>query len=103
MEVPRLGSESELQLQTYATATTIWYPSLVFDLHHSSQQGQILNQLSEARDQTHNLMVPSWIRFCCATMGTPLWLILTNEHLILSVIRLNFCVSHTAILELQHF
>ena len=27
--------------------------------------------LSEARDQTHNLMVPSRIRFCCATTGTP--------------------------------
>ena len=31
----------------------------------------ILNPLSEARDRTHNLMVASWIRFRCATMGTP--------------------------------
>ena len=35
-----------------------------------SQQRQILNPLSKARDQTRNLMVPSWIRLCCATMGT---------------------------------
>ena len=31
-------------------------------LHHSSGQRQILNPLSEARDGTHNLMVPGWIR-----------------------------------------
>uniref|UniRef100_A0A8D0IN74 Uncharacterized protein n=2 Tax=Sus scrofa TaxID=9823 RepID=A0A8D0IN74_PIG len=45
--------------------------SHVCDLHHSSQQYQILNLLSEARDQTCNLMVPSRIRFQCAIMGTP--------------------------------
>ena len=39
-------------------------------LHHSSQQLRILNPLSKARDQTHNLMVPSRICFCCATTGT---------------------------------
>ena len=27
--------------------------------------------MSEARDQTHNLMVPSQIRFHCATTETP--------------------------------
>ena len=31
----------------------------------------ILNPLSEARGQTRNLMVPSWIRFLCTTMGAP--------------------------------
>ena len=31
----------------------------------------ILNLLSEARDRTHNLMVPGRIRFRCAIMGTP--------------------------------
>ena len=39
----------------------------ICDLQHSLQQRWILNPLSEARDQTHNL----WIRFHCATMGTP--------------------------------
>ena len=46
--------------------------SLLFDLHHSSGQHQILNPLSEARDRTPNLMIPSQIRFRCAMMGTPI-------------------------------
>ena len=40
-------------------------------LHHSSRQRQILNPLSEARDRTGDLMVPSQIHFYCATMGIP--------------------------------
>uniref|UniRef100_A0A8D1ELI1 Transmembrane protein 182 n=1 Tax=Sus scrofa TaxID=9823 RepID=A0A8D1ELI1_PIG len=36
-------------------------PSLVCNLHHSSWQCRILNPLSQARDRTHNLMVPSRI------------------------------------------
>ena len=36
-----------------------WDPNHVYD--HSSGQRQILNPLSEARDRTHNLMVPSRI------------------------------------------
>ena len=40
-------------------------------LHHGSWQCQILNPLSEARDRTHNPMVPSWIWFHCTMMGTP--------------------------------
>ena len=55
-QVPRLGVKLELQAYTRATAT----PDLsdVCDLHHSSRQQQILNPLSEARDQTRNLI---WI------------------------------------------
>ena len=34
----------------------------VCDLHHNSQQCRILNPLSQARDRTCNLMVPSQIR-----------------------------------------
>ena len=69
MEIPGLGVESELQLLAYARATRD--PSRVFDLPHSSWQHRILNPLREARDQTQNLIVPSWIHFHCATMGTP--------------------------------
>ena len=56
MEIPRLVVESELQLLAYATATAAQDPRPVCDLHHSSRW--ILNPLSRARDQTHNLMAP---------------------------------------------
>ena len=46
-------------------------PSHVCDLHHRSQQYQLFNPLSEARDQTRNLMVISQIHFRCTTTGTP--------------------------------
>ena len=62
MEVPRLGVESELQPLAYTTATATRDPSCVFDLHHRSWQHQIHNPLSEAGDQTRNLVVPSRIR-----------------------------------------
>ena len=71
MEVPRLGVKLELQLLAHTTATATQNPSGIYDLHHSSQQHQILNPLSRARDRTQNLLVPSWIRFRCTTMGTP--------------------------------
>ena len=47
MEVPRLGAESELQLQAYTTATAT--PD------HGNARSLIL---SKARDWTRNLMVP---------------------------------------------
>ena len=67
MEVPRLGVELELQLPAYATATATQDPNHVCDL------------LSEARDRTHNLVVPSLIRFCCATIETPK-VVFTKQH-----------------------
>ena len=54
MEVPGLGVKLELQLLAYTTATPD--PSHICDLHYSSQQLQILNPLSEAKDQTCILM-----------------------------------------------
>ena len=101
MEVPRIGVQSELQLPAYVTATATQDPSCVCDLHHSSQQCGIPNPLSEARDQTHHLMVPSWIHFCCATTETPkcvlfnetFCLLLISYHLICCCITVpNFCL-----------
>ena len=46
----RLGVELELQLLVYATTTAMLDQSLICNLHHSSQQCQVLNPLSEARD-----------------------------------------------------
>ena len=59
MVVPTLGVESELQLLAYIIAMATQDPSHICNLHHSSWQHGILNPLSEARDQTRNLMVPS--------------------------------------------
>ena len=70
MEIPRLGVLWELQLLAYTTATAVPDLSCICDLHHSSWQHQIFNPLSEVRDQTCNLMVPSWIHFCCTLAGT---------------------------------
>ena len=36
---------------------------------------RILNPLIESRDGTHNLMVPSQIRFCCAMTGALIYLL----------------------------
>ena len=47
-----------------------WIQAVVTGLHHSSQQCQILNLLSEARDQTCIVMDASQICFHWATMGT---------------------------------
>ena len=68
MEVPRIGVELELQLLANATATATLDPRRVCDLHYSSWQYQILNPLIEACI----LMDASWIRFHCATSGTPM-------------------------------
>ena len=70
MEVPGLGTESQLQLLAYTTATATPDPSHVCNLHHNSWQCWILNPLSEARDQTHNNLVPSHICYQCTLMGT---------------------------------
>ena len=71
MEIPKLGIESELQLPAYATATAIAMqdPCHIYDLHHSSQQLWIPDQVSKARDRTCILIDTSQIHFCCATMG----------------------------------
>ena len=80
MKVPRLGVQLELQLLVYTTATAMQDPSYICDLHHSSWQRQILNTLSEARDQTQSLMVPSQIHFHCAMTGSPLHILLRALH-----------------------
>ena len=51
-EGPRLGAEMEPQLLAYTTATATWNPSLICDLHGSSQQHWILSPRRGARDGT---------------------------------------------------
>ena len=63
LEVPRLGVNRSCSCQLAdVTATATTDPSRVCNLHHSSQQCQILNPGSEARDQTRVLMDSSQIR-----------------------------------------
>ena len=69
MAVPRLGVKLELQLLAYFIATATQDLSLICKLHHSSGQRQVLNPLTEARDQTRNLMVPSPIPFLLCHYG----------------------------------
>ena len=71
MEVPRPGDELEQQLLACTTATATEDPSHIWDLHHSSRQCQIPDQLSEAKDRTCVLMDTSQIRFHFATTGMP--------------------------------
>ena len=73
MEVLQLGVELELQLPAYSTAMATPDLSHACNLHPSSWQGWILNPLREARDQTHILVITSWVCYCWATMGTPLF------------------------------
>ena len=87
MDIPRLGVQSELWLPATATATSD--PSRICDLHHSSWQRRILNPLSEARDGTRNLTVPSRIHFHCAKTGTP------RRTFKASYILLNLFLSYT--------
>ena len=89
------GSQAKDLIGATATATVTWDLSRVYDPHHSSWQCQILNPLSEARNRTHNPMVPSWIRFHFTTTGTP-----DNIqfiHYYLSVIRYALAITSSII------
>ena len=57
----------ELELQVPAMQD----PSSVYNLHHSSQQGQILDPLSEAKDQTCIFMDTSQVYLPWAKIGIP--------------------------------
>ena len=61
MEGSRLEGESALQLLAYTIATATPDLSRVCNLHHSSQQCQVLNPMIEAKDQTCVLMHTSQV------------------------------------------
>ena len=63
-----------------------WIGATAVDLHLSSQQRHILNPLREARYQTHNLMVPSQIHFCCAMMGIPILITIYSSSSLLNLV-----------------
>ena len=82
MEVPRLGAESELRLQAYATGTAKGDLSHICNLDHSSWQCQILNPLSKARDWTQVLVDTGGDHYRWAMKGIP-WQV---NHFIFSFI-----------------
>ena len=63
MEVPGLEVKLGLQLTAYTTAvaTAMPNPSCFCDLCHSLRHCQILNPLSEARNQIHILLDTGWV------------------------------------------
>ena len=75
------------------------------DLHNSSWQRQILNPLSEAMDGTCNLMVPSHICFCCATIGPPNYSFLKITSVALRAsarVEENLTISSVLIVSLEN-
>ena len=96
MEISRLGVQLELLLLAWATATATPDPSHISELHHSSQQFQIFNPLSKARDQTCVLMDASKICFHWAMTGTPL-----ISHFVLKIILEipNSKLEHTIVIK----
>ena len=84
IEILRLGVESGLLLPGYttATATAIPDPSHICDLHHSSGQHQILNSLSEARDQTHILIDASWVLNLPSHIGNSLEYVILKRYVV---------------------
>ena len=73
----------------YATATATQDSSHVCDLHHSSQQCQILNSLSKAKDRTHILVDTSQVHQPLSTTGTPIhYFLKSNTKCILSPLSL---------------
>ena len=71
MEVSRLEVKSELKLLAYATATAAPDPSHICHLHHSLQQGGILNPVGQARDPTYILVDTGWVYNPLSHTGTP--------------------------------
>ena len=78
MQVPGLGVKQELQLLAYTTATAMWDPSCVCSLHHSSQQHQIPNSVSEARIKPASSSI--LVRFISAAPQRELLQVLKNIY-----------------------
>ena len=103
MEVPRLRFKLELQLPAYTTGTATWVPSLVCDLHHSSQQCWILNPLSEAGDHTHVLMDSSWVHYRWVMIGTSRILLLAIVYILWRNIYINIYINPLPIFKSDFF
>ena len=79
MEVPRLRVKSERQLPACSTAIAMQDSGCICNLYCS----WIPSALSKARDRTHILMDASQVQFCCATTGTPFFMVSTLSFFLL--------------------
>ena len=93
------------QIRTAAASLyhTTWTrdPSHICNLYHSSEQHQILNPLSRARDWTSILMDTSWVRYHWATMGTPRFCV-AEKGFLNSIFFLNFSSSIFVVVFLSY-
>ena len=88
---PGQGSNQSYGCQHTPLATAMPDPSRICDLYHRSRQRRILNPRRKARDQTHNLVVPSQIHFHSATMATPKnWFCIVMSQCVHGIIALFF-------------
>ena len=62
-----IGAVATSLRQSHSNARSEPCLQLTLQLH-----GNARSLTDEARDRSRNLMVPNRIRFCCATMGTPI-------------------------------
>ena len=77
----QIRGQSEVQLPTCTTAAAmLWHLSHVYDLHHSSQQHQILDPLSKARDQIWILTDTSQVCYHWAKTRTPQLILILNFY-----------------------
>ena len=79
MEVLGLGVKSEMQLPAYTTATAMPDPRCICDLCCRLWQCQILNPLSEARDQNDMLMDTSQVLNQLSHSGNSRFLYLLSQ------------------------
>ena len=95
---PRLGVESELQLQVYTTATAMQDPNCICNLHHSLWQHWIPDPLNEARNWTafswilvglisavtwRELFVPDFRRKAFSFSPLNIWICVCHKWLIM--------------------
>ena len=87
---PRLGVKSELQPPAFTTDTATRDLSHNCNLNHSSQQCRILNPRSGARDGTHILLDPSWVREPLSHEGNSQITYLSDQLLFIEVLKYTF-------------
>ena len=96
-EVPRLGSELEIQLLAYTKATAMLDPSRICDLYHSSWQGRILNSCLRPGIKPASSWILVGFIICWVTVGT-LCPSIFNQVVLLLLLS---CMNYLYILDIS--